>query len=680
MLISLEWLKEFVDWPETPAALAERLTGAGLTAAGWSGSAQEPVLELELTSNRPDCLSHWGVAREVAALARTALKPPAGAGQAGQPTDPAGITVTIESAETCARYCLRVLDLPSGAAARALPEIMRARLLAMGQAPIHLLPDLSNYTLFEIGQPTHVFDADTLRGNQLHVRWARPGETLITLDEVERQLNPGDLVIADAERPVALAGVIGGLETAITPATRKIAIESAWFEPQVVRRSARRHGIRTEAGYRFERGADPQAAAWAADLLVSRAVALAGAHWAGGTDCIAREWQAPTIRLRAEFLRRLLGLAPPSDAVENILQRLGFQLEAQAGASWMVQPPSWRADVKIEADLAEEVARLWGYEHFPSRLPAFQGVVTESEPARLASKTREKLRGRGYSEAISLSFAGAAEGERYAPGRKPVKMMNPLSEEEAWLRTTLLPSMLRLLLVNQNRDLTSARLFEIGKIYWREAKAGFPATEAWRLSLGSFGEVGGWNDRREYGFYELKGDIELLLAGFDLPGLEWRPASAGWCHPGRAAEIWANQAQLGTAGQLHPELAEELKFRRPPFLAELDLQQLLIAGGNQLRFSPPSRFPAAWRDFSFLFDDRVSWQSIQTALNGLRQPGWQGALLLELFRGGGIPAGQRSLLLRASWQLPDRTLREDEVQRAADELRATLAGLGGQQR
>ncbi len=677
MFISLEWLKEFTDWPEPPAELAERLTGIGLAVAGMGGTPEAPVLELELTSNRPDCLSHYGVAREVAALAQSPLRAP----EAPPSRAPAaGLKVVIESPEGCARYSARLLELPAGGASRPLPPRMRARLEAMGQAPIHLLPDLSNYTMFELGQPTHAFDADRLRGGELRVRQARPGESLVTLDEIERKLDPADLVIADAERPVALAGVIGGLETAISPATRRVAIESAWFEPALVRRAAGRHGLRTDAGYRFERGADPLAAAPAADRIAARAAELAGAAVVGAVDCVAREWRAPEIELSTGFLARLLGLAPPAEEIEAILRRLGFTVAPPNGQTWTVRAPSWRADIKIEAGLAAEVARMWGYQRIPARLPAFKGAVARPEPVRLQSQAREKLRGRGYSEAVSLSFAGEAECARFAPGRLPVRMLNPLNEEEAWLRTTLAPSLLRLLQANQNRDREGARLFEIGKVYARRESSEGGVEEELRLALGGYGASGGWNDRREYGFFELKGDIELLLAGFQLPGLEWRPAEAGWCHPGRAAEIRAGGRRLGIAAELEPGLAEEWKFRRPPLVAELDLEKMLAAGAAAPQFRPPSRYPGARRDFSFIFDERVSWSEIAAALSGLRQPGWQGAAPLEIFRGGNIPAGRRSILLRAGWQLDDRTLRDEEVQRSAEAVRAALTALGGQQR
>lgn len=684
MLISTEWLKEFTEWPDNPAGLAARLTAAGITVAGWSGDPSAPVLELELTSNRPDCLGHLGVAREVATLWRAALREPA-AELAFTP--PTGLQVVIEAPDGCARYSMRLLELPAGAANQPAPSWMTARLTAVGQAPIHLLPDLSNYTMFEVGQPTHAFDADRLRGGVLRVRYALPGELLVTLDGVERQLDPADLVIADAERPVALAGVIGGQESAISPATRRVAIESAWFEPAIIRRAARRHSLRTEAGYRFERGADPLAAAKAAGLIAARAAELADARLVGGVDCVARPWQAPEIELRAGFLERLLGLAPPAKEIEQILTRLGFAAARADERAWRVRVPSWRADVNIEADLAEEVARVWGYDRFPSRLPSFQGTVQPARGIRLRASAGEKLRGRGYSETIALSFASAEDNARFAPGRTEIMMLNPLSEEESCLRASLVPSLLRLLLYNQNRDLETARLFEIGKSYARAADAPGPSAdllaavvEDWRLALGGYGEAGGWHDHQTYDFFSLKGDVELVLSGFALPALVWQAASADWLHPGRSGEVWADDEYLGVAGEIHPDLAGNWKFRRPPLVAELHLGQLLSRGPAAPSFQPPSRYPAVRRDFSFVFDETVSWRKIESALAALRQPGWQGVSPLEVFRGGNIPAGQRSLLLRVTWQFADRTLRDEEVQRASEGLRSCLVALGGRQR
>ncbi len=693
MRIALAWLREFVNWPVNEKELAEQLTMAGLAVAALEGQGQEAVLDLEITSNRPDCLGHYGVAREIAALFEQALAPlthhPASAGEPDlkrleiSAPAAAALQVHIDAPEACARYCARVLDeLKAGDS----PELIQHRLAQMGARPIHHLADLTNYTLFETGQPTHAFDLDTLRGGELRVRYARSGEKLLCLDEVERILEPGDLVIADAERPVALAGIIGGLETAISGKTRRAVIESAWFEPAGIRRSARRHGLHTDASHRFERGADSEAAPLAADRIAARAQARGARVLAGLIDVHPRRWKAAEIELRQKFLQQWLGNTPPTETVKQILRRLGFQLENAAAGVWRVRVPSWRPDVRIEADLAEEVARIRGYEHIIPQLPAFSGSVRIT-PSQLREKmVRQKLLGAGYSEAMSLSFDRREHCTEFAAELTPVEVTNPLNEEQAWLRVSSLPALLELLLHNQNRGLEAARLFEIGKIYQRCETGDEPGRqirETRRLGFGGYGPAGGegaWRERRALDFYDLKAAAELILAGFHLGRRTYQPAQGSIWHPGRSAEIRADGRWVGGLGQIHPRLAQGWKFRTAPWVCDLDLEWLLAQGPAARGIAPPSRFPAASRDFSCVFPEAVTWERIAAAIEKLELPGLSAWRPVEIFRGQPIPAGAKNLLLRAWWQLPDRTLRDEEVQAGAERIRATLAALGGELR
>ncbi len=693
MRISLAWLREFVNWPGGEKEFAERLTMAGLSVAAIEGQDQETVLDLEITSNRPDCLGHYGVAREVAALfEQTLAHLPHNPASPGEPDlkrqeaaapAAAALQVYIDAPQACARYCARVLEEVTIGDS---PALIQHRLTQMGARPINHLADLTNYTLFETGQPTHAFDADTLRGGELRVRYARSGEKLLCLDEVERVLETSDLVIADAERPVALAGIIGGLETAISAKTRRAVIESAWFEPAGIRRSARRLGLHTDASHRFERGADPEAAPLAADRIAAQAHARGARILAGLIDVHPRRWKAPEIELRQKCLLQWLGNAPPTEPTKQILRRLGFQLENAAAGVWRVRVPSWRPDVRMEADLAEEVARVWGYEQIVPRLPAFSGSV-KIAPSQTREKTlRQKLLGAGFSEAMSLSFDSREHCAEFAAELTPVEVTNPLNEEQAWLRVSSLPALLELLLHNQNRGLDAARLFEIGKIYQRREAGhdqGLRVRETRRLAFGGYGPAGGegaWRERRAFDFYDLKAAAELILSGFSLGRREYQPARAGIWHPGRSAEIRAGGHCVGVLGQLHPRLALSWKFRTAPWVCDLDLEWLLTHGAAARMIAPPSRFPAASRDFSCVFPESVAWESIAAAIEKLELPGLSSVRPVEIFRGQPIPAGMKNLLLRASWQLPDRTLRDEEVQAGAEHIRATLTALGGELR
>jgi phenylalanyl-tRNA synthetase beta chain len=660
MKVSLQWLRQFVPMELDREALAAALSLSGTAVerveAGTGPEGEDWLFELELTSNRPDCLSHYGVAREIAAITGAELAPltapaiPAGAAE--------GVRVEIAARTACGRYCLLVL---SDVAVADSPAPIAARLNELGHRAINNIADLTNYTLWEMGHPTHAFDADRLRGGLLRVRWAREGETLVTLDEIERQLHPDDLVIADAERPVALAGVMGGLDTAITPACRRVAIEAAWFDPLIVRRSARRHGLHTDASHRFERGADPEAAPLAARLIAHRALAY-GARLAGGlADARAELPPSAVVTLRPATLRRILGEVVPGEVCDRYLRALGCQ--PLAPGTWQI--PSWRPDLTREIDLIEEIARLYGYARFPARLPAFTGSAHPLPEAELRDRLRQQLRHRGFAESVTLSFAAASECRTFAPAAAPVRVLNPLSEEAAILRTSSLPPLLHALRHNLNHQVAAPKLFEIGKLYQLESAT---PTEVPVLSLGASSAA--------LDFAAFKGEVEAILDLFATPEVEFAPADLAFLHPGRSANF-----TFGFFGQLHPETAAAWKLPPETWVAEIQLQPLFALGPRPVRYHPPSRYPASDRDFSFIFDDAVTWDQVR---NAARQapavPALSSLVPAEIYRGASLGAGRYSLLVRASFQLDDRTLRDDEVQAAADEIVRRLQALGGTQR
>ncbi|TAN22458.1 MAG: phenylalanine--tRNA ligase subunit beta [Acidobacteria bacterium] len=713
MKVLLSWLRDFVpiDMPATELASklslagqavdtveplagdAQRQAGAvgprpGASKSGARGVAalgpapcNDALLDLDLTSNRPDCLSHYGLAREIAAITGQPLTPleddeqrSAGLGHRG-PQAGASISGTrgeaalgpapiIEAPEACGIYCALRLENVHVCPA---PEPVTARLQSLGQRSINNIADATNYTLWEMGHPTHAFDYDTLEGGEIRVRWARPGETLTTLDGVTRTLSSEDLVIADRNRPIALAGIMGGLDSSITPKTKRVLLEAAWFDPLTVRKTARRHGLHTEASHRFERGADPQAPTLAAERIACLLGDAVAPNSEGIRTALGNLPQRPTIRLRPAQITRILGKSIEAAECQRLLLALGCELVssnedvgaadrreargealAKGGASrWLA--PSWRPDLTREIDLIEELARLHGYDRFPSRLPKFQGMPQPLPEAALRDRVRQQLRGRGFAEAISLSFASEAECRAFAPDRQPVRVTNPLSEEAAILRTSSFPSMLRLLQYNAHRG-NNARLYEIGKLY--ELGPDGKPRERHILTLGACDAA---LDRRSF-----RGEIEAVLAAFALPA----PAAEGTVRFQR----------------LHAEAAAKWKLPESTWLAELDLAACYAAGPRPIHFTPPPRFPASDRDFSFLFADAITWRQVEDALTNPPIPLLISLAPAEVFRGGKLPPGHYSLLLRARFQSPDRTLRDDEVQSASAEITARLHSLGGQQR
>lgn len=661
MRVLLEWLREFVPLAGGARELAERLSLAGLAV----DLAQLDWLELDIGANRPDCLSHYGVAREIAAITGEPLAPLAAPTLEGAGTWP----VTIEAPEACGRYCALLLD---GVRVAPSPAPVAQRLEALDQRAINNIADLTNYTLWEMGQPTHAFDADKLEGGEIRVRWARPGERLRTLDGIERELTAADLVIADARRPVALAGVMGGEETAIGPATRRVLIESAWFAPLAIRRTARRLRLHTDASHRFERGADPEAAPLAARRIAARALAH-GARLASGLG--DERGQLPSVtelHLRASALARALGPSPiHSGAWRPILERLGCEPAGADGGVERWRPPSWRADLSREIDLIEEIARIYGYQRFPPRLPPFRGAAKPLPQAALRDRLRHQLRGRGFAEIVSLSFADADECRPFAPEAAPAGLLNPLNAEAAALRTSALPGLLQALSYNLRHGVAAPRLFEMGKVY----ALGADGRPGERAAL-----VAGASDAA-MDFAALKGEVEALLAAFALPdsatgAAAWSPAAAPWLAPGAGATLGA-WARLG---QLAPAVAARYKLPAGTWVAELDLEALCRLGPRPVRYVPPPRFPAADRDFSFIFGNHVHWSAVLQASAAPPIPWLEQLTPIEIFRGPGIPAGHYSLLLRARFQSPERTLTAAEIAAAADSLAERLRALGGAQR
>ena len=677
MKISPTWLRDFVDLAVNYHQLADDLTLAGIAVESISGEGEDAVFEMEITTNRPDAMNHYGVAREVSALYDLPLRPI-------EPTLPPprgndDFTIEIASQEDCARYTARVLR---GVQIKASPDSIARRLLSIDQRPINNAADASNYTLGEMGHPTHAFDLDLLEGGEIFVRRAKTGETLRTLDGVDRRLSPEDLIIADARKPVALAGVMGGFDTMITNKTRNILIESAWFDPVAIRKSSRRHGLHTDASHRFERGADFGATSLACARVAQRILQSGGGNLEGGEiDVVARHLDQAPVVLRLSEIRRILGEDLGTNEVLRILRRLGFDLMPETGEelAFTVQIPSWRLDVEREIDLLEEIARLHGYDKFANTLPPFAGAVVESPDAKKDERVRSTLLALGYHEAISLTFISHEDVEQFAS--VPVlELANPLSEEASVMRSSMVPGMLNMLAYNLNRGTDNLRLFESGHVFER---AGEQAVELKRVCLGATGDAVTaqvHQPGRALSFFDMKGDVENLLHLFQGAGLYYDAPMAEYYHPSRAARAVLDGTTIAQFGQIHPEIAAARKLRQDVFVAEVFLDRLYKHGLRQVRYTALPRYPAVRRDFSFVFDDSVAFEKLEKAVAALGLAELRAFLPAEIFRGGTIPAGECSLLLRATFQSGERTLREDEVAQWSERIVQALEGRGGKLR
>jgi phenylalanyl-tRNA synthetase beta chain len=682
MKLSLQWLRDFVDLQVDAPQLAHDLTSAGITVESVSGTGDSAVFEMEITTNRPDAMNHYGVAREVSAiydLPLRSLDPKTLAdGLAGEGAR-ATFEIEIADPEGCARYTAQVIR---NVGIKPSPTEISERLTLVDQRSINNAADASNYTLWEMGHPTHVFDLDLLEGGKILVRRAFSGEKLKTLDGVERVLSPEDLVISDTVRPVALAGVMGGFDTMITEKTRNILIESAWFDPVIVRRTARRHGLHTDASHRFERGADYGATPLACARVAERILASAGGELQGDAiDAVARDLDLAPIVLHVAEVKRILGEPLGTSEIIRILRRLGFELvpEPGAGSEFTVRIPSWRLDVEREIDLIEEIARLHGYDKFSNTLPAYAGAVIEKPEARKDRKLRSLMLALGYSEAVSLSFMTHEDAEQFA-AVPVIELANPLSEEASVMRTSLVPGMLTMLAYNLNRGGGHVRLFEAASVF---EGAGSKVAELKRVALGSTGSAmpeSLHQPARALSFFDLKGDVESLLGDFQFSSLSYDAHTADYYHPGRSARAVMDGATVAQFGQLHPGLADQRKLRQDVFLAEIYLDRLYHHELRHVRYEAPSKYPAVERDFSFLFPSDVAFEKINQAVKNLELSQLGSLVPVEIFRRGKIPSGKYSILLRATFQSSERTLREDEVARWSAQIVEALASLGGSQR
>jgi len=663
------WLREYVDYKVDTETLARDLTMAGIAVESVEKVVGETVFAMEITTNRPDAMNHYGVAREAAAIYDRPLKPivaklPKGAGKAD-------FKIEIHDKQGCARYTSRIIR---GVKIGTSPKKVAERLQLNDARPINSAADATNYNLIEMGHPTHAFDLDTLEGGKIIVRRARAGEKLKTLDGVERTLTAEDLVIADAKKAVALAGVMGGFDTMITEKTRNVLIEAAWFEPAMVRAMARRHGMHTDASHRFERGADFGATSLAAARVAQFIIEGSGGTLEGGEiAAVARQVKRPALKLRPAEVKRHLGQEIAPARVAAILKRLGFAVSGKG--PWTVQVPTWRLDVEREIDLIEEIARIYGYNNFPNTLPGYSESVVELPTAEKEERVRRTLLALGYHEAMAYSFISHADAKAFS-GAQAIELGNPLNEELSVMRTSLVPSMLEMLAHNLNRDAKDVRLFEAAHLY--EA-AGSGVHEFPALALGATGNAiaaGVHTAARPYSFFDLKGDLETLLEGFEHKALYFDALVSDYYHPGRAARAVMDGETVARFGQLDPAVAGRRKLKQEVFVAEVSLDRLYRRALREPRYRPLSRFPAVERDFSLLLPGEVSFDRIRQAIAALGIAELRRHEPVEIFRGGNVPAGFYSLLLRATFQSNDRTLRDDEVTGWSQQLVRALEALG----
>ncbi|HUK42389.1 MAG TPA: phenylalanine--tRNA ligase subunit beta [Candidatus Acidoferrales bacterium] len=671
MKFTFNWLKEFVTLKVAPEKLAERFTMAGLEVESLvplrngADGGDDWLFEISVTPNRGDCLSLAGLAREVSALAGGRLKGLSISEHGRDPSIAKRVTVATEDPRLCPRYSARIVDDLLIAPA---PEWMRFRLEACGIRSINNIVDVTNYVMLETGQPLHAFDLDRLPARKIIVRAAKPTERLTTLDGTERELLAGDLLICDANTPVALAGVMGGEDTEVWASTRSVLLESANFDPITIRRTAKRLGLHSEASHRFERGVDPEGTVAALNRAAYLLEHFAGGHAERGlADCYPRRKKTPAVVLREARIEKLLGVRMDGRQAERILQALGVKTRRSAKRkSIEAVPPTTRPDLTREADLIEELARVHGYQKIPSTLPLLRSTGGKKD-ARLEweRRVRSFLAGEGLVEVINLPFTTEKRNRAFHGlwQDSPVTVFNPLASESAEMRLSLIPGLIENLELNLAQKAPSFWAFHLGKVF-RSAQDNESVERQYlagilhgrRLQLGLHGP-----NQPALDFLDGKGLVEGILDLLRLSDrISWSAEAPPILHPGRGATVQCDGRPLGDLGQMHPDICDELGLP-PVFLFELDFDKLLEYAPRQITAHSLPRFPSVERDFAVVVDRDFSSQQIVSWIKNLGEALIEHVQVFDQYLGSSIPEGKKSLAYKVSYRAGDRTLTDSEI-------------------
>jgi phenylalanyl-tRNA synthetase beta chain len=640
----------------------------------------DAILEVEATPNRPDCLSILGVAREVAALTGGRLRLP----DCGVREDPglttAGWRVTVEDPELCPRYAARLI---AGVTVGPSPGWLAQRLRAVGLRPINNVVDVTNYVLWELGHPLHAFDGDLLSGRHVVVRRARPDETVVTLDGQSRPLGETMLVIADAARAVAVAGVMGGASTEVRASTRTVLLESAYFAPGSIRRTAKALALSTEASYRFERGADVEGLRDALDRAARLVAELGGGRVATGVlDAYPVPRRPLAVSLRLDRIRRVVGACPPRSVVADILRGLGFPATERDGG-FDVVVPAFRRDVTMEDDLVEEIARVWGYGQIPSTLPSGTLALTR-RPRHLVAldAVRRSLAAAGCQEAVSLSPIDPAHLRHLglqADDPRVVRLQNPLAADRSVLRPTLLFGLLEAVQINVRRQAPDVRLFEVGRVFEGVGRGELPREDT-RVGVVLTGlrAPRAWHTpRARVDVFDVKGAVEGLVEALGRGDVELEPGPAPYLEDGRAATVLVQGTPVGRLGELHPDVQRAFDLPGPVYVAEVSLDAIEALPGRAVQYRPLVRYPGIQRDLAVVVAADVPSADVTRAIEAIRAPWLRRLVLFDVYEGVQVGPGRKSLAYGLLYQADDRTLTDAEVNRAHAEVVERLrAGLG----
>lgn len=683
MNISYNWLKDLIDIDLSPEEVAKELTRVGNAVEQIHAAGDDFVLDVDLTSNRPDCLSHLGLARELSASLNIPLKNAQNspANDIPVPSILAHDTVRIEIPELCHRFSARIIR---GVKVGPSPDWLVKRLEAVGERSINNIADITNYVMMELGQPMHAFDLDKLEGQRIIVRTAKPGEKLTTLDGEDRELDADTIAICDAEKPAAIGGIIGGMDSSITDVTVNVLLEVAYFKRENIRATSRRLGVSTEASHRFERGVDIENIKQASDRAASLIVDLAGGELGEFIDIFPTTHHGEVVECDdvARSVRRFTGLDVDTGEAIGYLDRLGIESDE---SDTNFTAPSWRYDIAVEEDLVEEVARLYGYENIADELPPAFGAGEYRPGEERLRKLRQMLKDLGFSEAITYSFIDENTDGKYASIDKLsndkdfVTLQAAVIDGAVRMRSTLIPGLLEALRHNLNHQSRDLALFETGKGFTASGDNDLPV-ECELLGLILTGQIVHENRAmpdRPVDFFDLKGAVESALYSLDVLNAEFNAENFTHLRRGQSASITVDGNRIGSLGRLSDDLAAEYKFKQSVFVAELDLGSLIRHAVKTPVYAPLSRFPASVRDISFVGPRNINVSELVSASLAADAANLQKVEFVDTFEGKGVESGHRSVTLRYVFNDAERTLLDDEVDAQMTAIISRVSSLTG---
>ena len=659
MHISYKWLKEYVEIKVSPEKLGEILSMAGLPVESMKEKNGDHVLELEVTANRPDWLSYIGVAREVAAITGKKLKLPKVSIAKAHKSTNEQVKICVEDKKLCPRYTARIIrDVKVGES----PAWLKGRLESMGLRPVNNIVDITNFCLFETGEPMHAFDLDKIQGNEITVRKAKRGEKITAIDGVERALSEEMLVIADSARPIAIAGVMGGVNTEVNYSTKNILLEAAYFDPISIRRTSRKLALSTESSYRFERRVDIENILYSSDRASSLICEITGGRVDKVIDLTVKAPKGLPVTLRSPKLNSVLGFDIPIAAAIKILKALGLSLKSSSKDKAVFTAPAFRADLNSEVDLIEEVARVFGYNKIPGTVPPVVETSGKLPPVTyISGRIRNILSGLGYDEAVTYSLLSGKIIEMSDPkaASNAVTLKNPLSAEQEAMRPSMFPGMLGAVLWNINRRNKDIKLFEIGHVY---SKAGDGFTEKQQLGLCITGGFSGWgNISRPYTFFDLKGSVEALFDSLKIEGIRFVSAIDSRFSAGSCASLFVSGNDIGIIGEVGRGVLAKFDIKEPVYFCEICVENLLSLIGARKKFLQLPKYPAVLRDISIIVDKGVKNEDIIAAIAECAGNILKSAGMIDRYSGKQISDGKISLTYRLEYQNPEKTLEEKDV-------------------